>query len=74
MSDGSKSSGSRGLGLCSVVGIVFIILKLTKLIDWSWFWVLFPFILGIGFWVIVIILAIVVHILDELAWRRNFRR
>lgn len=30
-----------------IVQIVFIILKLTNNIDWSWFWVLSPFILNI---------------------------
>ena len=38
-----KSNGA--LGGCSVVGvllIVFIVLKLTGLIGWSWVWVLSP--------------------------------
>lgn len=29
-----------------VVGIVFVILKLTNLINFDWFWVLFPFWIG----------------------------
>jgi hypothetical protein len=40
----SKSKGSSGgVGCLTVVGIVFIILKLVGLIDWSWWWVLAPF-------------------------------
>ena len=40
MSNNSKSSGISILGL---LGIVFIVLKLTKVIDWSWGYVLLPF-------------------------------
>jgi hypothetical protein len=27
---------------CSVLALVFVILKLTNVIDWSWWWVLAP--------------------------------
>ena len=32
-----------GMSLPGVVGIVFVILKLTDEIDWSWWWVTAPF-------------------------------
>lgn len=32
-----------GISLPGVVGIVFVILKLTDEIDWSWWWVTAPF-------------------------------
>ena len=32
-----------GLGLSSVLLAVFIVLKLTHLISWSWWWVTAPF-------------------------------
>lgn len=31
-----------GMGTLSVLTLVFIILRLTGLIDWSWVWVLSP--------------------------------
>lgn len=34
-------SGSE-LGLMSALGVVFIVLKLVGVIDWSWWWVLAP--------------------------------
>lgn len=40
MSDSKSSSG--GIGFCGLLTIVFITLKLCKLIDWSWWWVLAP--------------------------------
>ena len=36
-----RSTGS-GLSLPTLLLIIFIILKLTKVIDWSWLWVLSP--------------------------------
>ena len=42
MSKNSTSEGGAGLGICEVVGIVFVILKLCKVIDWSWWIVLLP--------------------------------
>lgn len=41
MSD-SKSSPQGGIGFFGLLTIVFIVLKLTGYIDWSWFWVLSP--------------------------------
>ncbi|MFA5261527.1 MAG: hypothetical protein WC450_09890 [Candidatus Omnitrophota bacterium] len=38
----SSSSSSRGTGLAGLLAIVFITLKLCKVIDWSWWWVLAP--------------------------------
>ena len=40
MSDTNNSSSTNGLGL---IGIVFVILKLTHVIDWSWWYVTLPF-------------------------------
>lgn len=37
----SSSSGS-GVSLLSILGVAFIILKLCKVIDWSWWWVTLP--------------------------------
>lgn len=42
MADKSSSSSSSGIGLCGLLTIVFITLKLTGHVDWSWWWVLSP--------------------------------
>jgi len=41
MSDRIQTTGN-GLGVCTVLAIVFTTLKLTDHIDWSWWWVLSP--------------------------------
>ena len=40
MSDKNVSGG--GIGFCGLLTIVFIVLKLCKVITWSWLWVLAP--------------------------------
>lgn len=36
------NKSSSGLGICGVLTIVFVVLKLTGVISWSWWWVLSP--------------------------------
>ena len=48
------------LGLFSILGIVFVVLKLTEVIAWSWWLVLLPFYGGIILWVVLAILAIII--------------
>ena len=38
----SNSTQSGGIGFCGLLTILFIGLKLTNYIEWSWFWVLSP--------------------------------
>lgn len=38
-----ENNNKSQIGCLSVVGIVFVILKLTDNIDWSWWWVTLPF-------------------------------
>lgn len=42
MSNTSSSSSSSGIGFIGLLTILFIGLKLTDHIDWSWWWVLAP--------------------------------
>jgi len=39
---GNSSSTSGGISFCGLLTIVFIALKLTNYIAWSWWWVLAP--------------------------------
>ena len=49
----NKNNGSSGIGLCEVLTIIFVILKLVGVIDWSWWWVLSPALIGLGLWLIL---------------------
>ena len=46
MSEGNSYSG--GIGFTGLLTIAFIVLKLTKVINWSWFWVLSPAIFSLA--------------------------
>ena len=37
-----ENNTSGGVGFCGLLTIVFIVLKLCKVISWSWVWVLAP--------------------------------
>lgn len=52
-----------------VLGIVFIVLKLTGYIDWSWWWVLSPF-WGLSAIVLIMYLVGILYV----ASRRRKRR
>ena len=57
----SEESKSSGLGISAVLQIVFLVLKLTRLIDWSWWLVLVPLWVDIGFGLLFIILALIIY-------------
>lgn len=50
MSETKSGIFGSGVGLGTVLGIVFVILKLTDKIDWKWIWVLTPFWGGFALW------------------------
>lgn len=39
----TSSSSSSGIGVVGMLGVLFVALKLTGYIDWSWWWVTAPF-------------------------------
>lgn len=42
MAKDGDTSGSGGLGLCAILFLIFLVLKLCAVIDWSWWWVTAP--------------------------------
>lgn len=46
-------TNNYGIGFLPLLAIVFIVLKLTGIITWSWFWVLSPIIAIVVLWLIV---------------------
>jgi uncharacterized membrane protein YtjA (UPF0391 family) len=57
MSNSSSNSSSNGMGLASVLFVVFLILKLTGNIDWSWWWVTAP--LWGGFALVILVILVI---------------
>jgi len=38
----NNSNSSAGIGFPALLTVAFVVLKLCKIIDWSWWWVLAP--------------------------------
>lgn len=62
---GTDSSNS-GIGFTGLLTILFIALKLTGVIDWSWFWVLSPILIPISIVVLVLIIIGMLTIITKM--------
>jgi phosphoglycerol transferase MdoB-like AlkP superfamily enzyme len=54
------NQGSSGGGVVGLLGVVFVVLKLTHVIEWSWFWVTLPFWGGLALFLVFAIIVFVV--------------
>jgi hypothetical protein len=52
----SDNSNSGGLSLATILFLIFLVLKLTNYIDWSWWWVTSPL------WISAIFVILIVSI------------
>lgn len=57
MTNNNNKDKRGGIGLVGLVTIVFIILKLCRVITWSWIWVLSPFWISWTLFIILIMLG-----------------
>lgn len=60
-----------GVGFSGLLAIVFIVLKLTGFINWSWIWVLSPIWIS---WIIGIIIIIVAVIIALKSYYENLKK
>lgn len=65
MSKNSNGTVGCGLGLSSILLVVFIVLKLCKIITWSWVWVLSPLWISLIIWGIILLIIIIYIMLDK---------
>ena len=56
----SEKISSGGIGFSGLLTIVFITLKLTGFINWSWLWVLSPIWIGFLLFLVIGIIAFAV--------------
>lgn len=63
MTKTTTTSSSGGIGFAGLLTIVFIVLKLTHVIDWSWWWVLSPLWISFGlFLALLVVIGVIVGI------------
>lgn len=56
----TTSTTGNGIGFLGALTTLFIGLKLTGYIAWSWFWILSPMIIPIGLIIIITIAVIII--------------
>ena len=56
---------SSGIGFTGLLTIVFIVLKLTNYITWSWWWVLSPIWISLGITIFILLIILVIFIFVE---------
>ena len=61
----NNNSSSGGLGLGGVFTVIFVVLKLCGLIDWSWLWVLSPIWISIALVVVLLIIAFICTVIID---------
>jgi len=59
MSDSKGNNSSGGIGFTGLLTILFVGLKLTDYIDWSWWWVLSPIWISAGLVLTILSIALV---------------
>lgn len=67
-------NSSGGIGFLGMLTITFIALKLTSVIDWSWWWVLSPLWISTGFIFCFFIVVLGIAIRADVEDRRNRKR
>jgi hypothetical protein len=58
----ANDKASNGIGLGTVLFLIFLVLKLTNHIDWSWWWVTSPLWIPLVLALIIIVLVVIVKI------------
>lgn len=56
---------SSGIGFMGVLQIVFIVLKLVKVINWSWIWVLSPTWIPLSITIICLLIVWIIYKIEE---------
>ena len=53
----NKTTVSGGVGVLGLLGVAFVVLKLCKVINWSWWWVTAPFWIPFGVIMLLVVLV-----------------
>lgn len=62
------NNNSNGIGFVGALTIAFVVLKLMKIIDWSWWWVLSPL------WISTLVVIVVIAVVFLVIWLKEAKR
>ena len=60
-----NNNKSKGIGFAGLLTIAFIVLKLCKVITWSWVWVLAPLWISFGLSLVAIIVCVLIALVAK---------
>ena len=60
-----NNNKTKGIGFARLLTIAFIVLKLCKVITWSWVWVLAPLWISFGLSLVAIIVCVIVALIAK---------
>ena len=70
----NKSSGAGGLGLSTVLFLIFLVLKLCNVITWSWWWVTAPLWIGAILYVLILVGMFIYYYRQATASERELKK
>ena len=56
----SNSKSGTGIGFAGFLTLLFIGLKLGKVIDWSWWWVISPILIDFGLIIFILLILLLI--------------
>ena len=65
MSNVTTTTTGGGIGFTGLLTVLFIGLKLTGYIDWSWIWVLSPIWIGFVIFVMIFVIALIAALISN---------
>ena len=70
----NSSGGSGGISFAGLLAIAFIVLKLTHVIAWSWWWVLAPLWAGAALVAVILVVVLLGAVIATSVESRSSRR
>lgn len=60
MNNNNNIASRGGIGFAGLLTIVFIVLKLCKIINWSWIWVLSPIWISVALAILLLVIFVII--------------
>ena len=66
-----SSGATASIGIADIFLVVFVVLKLVGVINWSWWWVLSPFWIAVAIYAIVVAVIVILYKVDQRPARKK---
>ncbi len=60
-----NKNNSSGIGILGILLIIFIVLKLLNVINWSWLVVFIPLWISLGMFIVGLLIIIAMYLINE---------